>query len=216
MAELPEGVSWTQDADSVEIIVSVPSGTSRANLRVQTTADSVAVEQRASDCWRPVVTGMLRHDVERESCCWSLEKQRGGTLAVVIQLEKAQPGQWDALLRASVAGSILEELGRDQVIVDAGASTSESLVCGRCGALVKASRMEAHTTMWCEALTTDEDRVAGDSGDAGGRAEQQTAAAESDGKSPSSHLYWARTPTNPAGTLPPNKLLAGEVGGELV
>ena len=72
---------------------------------------------------------------------------------LVIQLEKEMEGKWDALLRANASGSILEELGRDQVIADAGADTDTSVTCGRCGALVKRSRMEAHTTMWCEALS---------------------------------------------------------------
>ena len=217
MAELPPGVTWTQDEDSVEVTVAVPETAVRGDLRVQTTADTLAVQMRSSaddgaTAWRPVVTGKLRHDVERESCCWALEKMRkGGGKAVVIQLEKVEARAWDALLRASVEGSILQELGRDQVIVDAGASTSESVTCGRCGALVKASRMEAHVTMWCDALAAE----GGSAGEAGG-ASAAKGDVEEGGRSASSHLYWSRTPTNPAGSAPPRRIspAGGHVGAE--
>jgi hypothetical protein len=216
--ELPPGVSWTQDDESIEVTVSVPSDATRADLRVQTTADNLSVHICSENKWRPIVTGTLRHSVERESCCWALEKQRkaAGGKALVIQLEKAAEGRWDALLRASTAGSILEELGRDQVIVDAGASTAESLVCGRCGALVKASRMEAHATMWCDALASDEPVPA-----ARGESDNE---ASSDVQEPqrgaAAHLYWARSPTIPAGapgSVQPCKLAeAAAEDGELV
>ena len=204
MAMLPDGVSWTQDDESVEVTVSVPGGILRENVRVKTTTDTVSVQRRESNCWIPLVTGMLKHNVERESCCWALEKLRDGKLAVVIQLEKAEANvEWDALLRASVSGSILEELGRDQVIVDAGASASESLVCGRCGALVKANRMDAHTEIWCEAISTDSDCR-----------DQSTSVETQPGKMPASHLYWARSPTDPAGSVPPKKLGVLESDGD--
>ena len=211
-AALPPGVSWEQDDDSVEVTVAVPDEAVRADLRVNTTAEKLTVLMRAADAvWRPVITGSLRHAVEQESCCWALEKLRkGGGKAVVIQLEKQTSQIWDALLRASTEGSILEELGRDQVIVDAGASTAESLVCGRCGALVKASRMEAHTTMWCDALVAD---GGGADADAGAGASACGEAAET-AKSPAAHLYWAREPTNPAGPGPNQKLAVEE--GEIV
>ena len=48
-----------------------------------------------------------------------------------------------------------------QVIVDADADTASS-VCGRCGALVKRSRMDAHATTWCEALLPGEALQAGE------------------------------------------------------
>ena len=184
---LPSNVSWTQDDDSVEVTVRVPDAAARADVRVKTQADSLTVALRdGAGAWSTTVTGLLRHDVERESCCWALEKRRGGDKALVIQLEKRDASRsWDALFRASGAGSILEELGRDQVIVDAGASTAESIVCGRCGALVKASRMEAHATLWCDALASDEAP-----------------------KGPADHLYWARTPTNPVGSVAPRRLEA--------
>ena len=197
--ELPDGVTWTQDEDSVEVSVVVSDDITRADLRVTTQAEMLALQLRSSDGnWRPVLTGHLRHEVERESCCWAIEKSRKGK-SVVIQLEKREATQWDALLRASVAGSILEELGRDQVIVDAGASTSESVTCGRCGALVKSSRMEAHSTMWCDALASDDAGV------------PVVAAApnEEDARTPASHLYWSREPTKAEGAVPPQKLDAG-------
>ena len=51
------------------------------------------------------------------------------------QLEKQQPGAWSDLFTASTKGSILEELGREQVIADANGDDS-SVMCWRCGALV--------------------------------------------------------------------------------
>ena len=192
--ELPEGVTWTQDEDSVEVSVAVPDDVTRADLRVRTEADMLAMQLRSSDGnWRPVLTGHLRHEVERESCCWAIEKSRTGR-SVVMQLEKKEARPWDALLRASVQGSILEELRRDQVIVDAGASTSESMVCGRCGALVKSSRMDAHSTMWCDALASFD---------------AAATPTEEDARTPSSHLYWSREPTKTEGAVPLQKLEAG-------
>lgn len=199
MSLLPEGVTWTQDDGSVEVTVAVENDAVRADLRVHTSADTLSVRLRTNTVWRPLLTGSLRNPVEAESCCWALEKTRKGNRVVVIQLEKESSGSWDALLRASVSGSILEEAGRDQVIVDAGASAAESLVCGRCGALVKSTRMEAHTTMWCEALVLD--KAAGEPHDG----EDESA------KAPASHLYWARSPTNPAGTMPPQRF-TGDIG----
>ena len=100
-----------------------------------------------------------------------------------------------------------EELGRDQVIVDAAAD--ESTVCGRCGALVKASRMEAHATMWCEAIVASEDD--GDASVAAKPALGAVALPEEPPKSAAAHLYWARTPTDPHGAqLPPKRLEADE------
>ena len=197
--ELPDGVTWTQDEDSVEVSVAVPDDITRDDLRVTTQAEMLALQLCSSrGNWRPILTGHLRHEVERESCCWAIEKSRKGK-SVVIQLEKREARPWDALLRASVAGSILEELGRDQVIVDAGASTSESVTCGRCGALVKSSRMEAHSTMWCDALASDDAAV------------PFVAATpnEEDARTPASHLYWSREPTKAEGAVPPQKLDPG-------
>ena len=195
---LPEGVSWTQDDESVEVSVVVADNAVRADLHVSTTAETLRVQARdgSGAAWRPLLMGSLSHSVEASSCCWSVEKRRGGGKAVVIQLEKADEGAWDGLLRADAAGSILEELGRDQVIADAGADT-ESSVCGRCGALVKRSRMEAHLTMWCEALQNDEDG-------------EGLACPEPESKSPASHLFWASTPTAPEGAVAPKKI-EGEV-----
>ena len=194
--ELPDGVTWTQDEDSVEVSVAVPDSVTRADLRVATQPEMLAMELRSSDGnWRPVLTGHLRHAVERESCCWAIEKNRKGK-SVVIQLEKREAKQWVGLLRASVAGSILEELGRDQVIVDAGASTSESIACGRCGALVKTSRMDAHSTLWCDALASDDAEVPG----------VATTPNEEDARTPASHLYWSREPTKAEGAVPPQRL----------
>jgi hypothetical protein len=192
---LPEGVSWTQDDESVEVTVAVDEGVVRSNLRVHTSADMLRVQQCVGEVWRPLLTGSLRQAVEAGSCCWALETLRKGGKAVVIQLEKQSSEPWDALLRASVAGSILQEVGRDQVIVDAGADVAESLVCGRCGALVKSSRMEAHMTIWCEALASGEAPIAS--------AEVITEEMGRDAaKSPAAHLYWARSPTNPTGPAP--------------
>ena len=182
----------------------VPQETARADVRVKTTADTLAVHTRdAGGMWRPMVSGQLCQNIDEASCCWALEKRRGGGQKIVIQGEKQRSAQpWDALLRASVAGSILEELGRDQVIVDAAAD--ESTVCGRCGALVKASRMEAHTTMWCEAIADDDD-------DAHAHAQAAPSSAlPEEPKSAASHLYWARSPTNPVGAVPPRRLEADE------
>lgn len=100
---------------------------------------------------------------------------------------------------ASRLAQILEEAGRDQVIVDAGADVAQSLVCGRCGALVKSSRMEVHMSMWCEALSSEGTKAAQ------GEAESQ--------KLPSAHLYWARSPTNPDGPATPHQLNSGGGGG---
>lgn len=201
--ELPEGVTYTEDDESIEVTVALADGVSRSDVRVVTTRSTLRVQQRVEgNSWRPVISGTLRHEVEQESCCWALEKRRAGSQAVVVQLEKVVPKRWDALLRADVAGSILEELGRDQVIVDAGADASESSVCGRCGALVKASRMEAHTTMWCEAIADGDDVTDAPKG----------AADEGTTKGPASHLYWARTPTNPSGAVPPQRLGLPEDG----
>ena len=155
--DLPPGVSWTQDEESLEVSVSVAHDVIRESLRVTTSSDSLSVSVRSAQTWRPLLSGTLRHAVEGASCCWALEKTKRGR-AVNIQLEKQEEQEWDVLLRADTAGSILEELGRDQVIVDAGA---ESSVCGRCGAMVKTSRMEAHATMWCDALSSDDARDAG-------------------------------------------------------
>lgn len=156
-APLPDGVTWTQDAESVEITVAVADGCVRDDLRVKTTKDTVAVHAKVCSTLQPILVGSLRHDVEHESCCWALETRRKGGKTLTIQLEKKEEGkEWDALLRASASGSILEELGRAQVVADAGASTSTSVACGRCGALVKSSRWEAHATLWCEALASDD------------------------------------------------------------
>ena len=149
-----------------------------------------------------MLTGQFCHDIDRASCCWALENRRGGGQIIAIQCEKQNAQSWENLLRASVAGSILEELGRDQVIVDAAAD--ESQVCGRCGALVKASRMEAHATMWCEAIA-DNDDVDDDA-----KAAPSALPDVEDSKSPASHLYWARSPTNPDGAVPPRRLEADE------
>jgi hypothetical protein len=221
-APLPDGVTWTQDEESVEVVVTVSESVVRADLHVKTTADSLSVHVKDGTTARPVLIGSLRHDVERESCCWALESRRKGGKVLTIQLEKKSEGSWDALLRASAEGSILEELGRDQVIVDAGASTSESVACGRCGALVKRSRWEAHTTMWCEALSSEEG-AEGASGSAGGalaelQLDEDVESRDGNAKSPAAHLYWAREPTNPAGSVPPRKLGNSDEGckGELV
>jgi hypothetical protein len=208
---LPDGVSWTQGSDGdIEVTVSLPEDATRAKLRVKCTADTLTVHRGSSGTWHPVVSGSLRHAVEYESCCWAIEKQRGGRV-VVIQLEKQDATKhWDALLRADVTGSILEELGRDQVIVDAGADVADSAVCGRCGALVKSSRMHAHMTMWCEALASEEQDGAG------GDADKVTVAEPEEAKGPASHLYWSRSPTNPAGPGPTHRVLVDGEGGQLV
>ncbi len=195
---LPDFVSWTQDEESVEISVSVSIEAVRADLHVATTAETIRVQSRnsAGEPWRPLLMGSLAHAVDASSCCWSLEKKRSSK-AVVIQLEKAVAANWDVLLKADASGSILEELGRDQVIADAGEDT-ESSVCGRCGALVKASRMEAHATMWCEALQADTDDGSGLS--------SGLACPEPPVKSPASHLFWSTAPTAPTGTAAPKRI----------
>ena len=224
MAELPSGVTWTQDEDSIEVSIDVPHGGVRADLRVTTKSETLTVQHNSADGWKSIITGQLRHAVEQSSCCWALEKKRKSEGSViVIQLEKQQPQEWDALLGASVKGSILEELGRDQVIVDAGASTAESVTCGRCGALVKSSRWEAHSTMWCDALANEEEDGGGGGGGGsggGGRAGFGQGVSEEDAKKPADHLYWARSPTDPAGSVPPTeasrKLAETEPDGHLV
>ena len=192
---LPEGVTWTQDNESVEVSIAVAEDAVRSDLHVVTTVDSLRVQHRAGGTvWRPLLLGSLWRGVDGSSCCWSVEKRRGGGKAVVIQLEKEKEGKWDTLLRANASGSILEELGRDQVIEDAGADTDASVTCGRCGALVKRSRMEAHTTMWCEALQD---------------ADEGVTCPEPASKSPAAHLFWSQSPTAPEGSLPPKKLPGG-------
>jgi len=193
-------VSWTQDSESVEVSVAMSEDAARVNLHVSTTSDTLRVQVRDGNgaTWRPLLMGSLWRSVEATSCCWSVEKRRGGGEAVVIQLEKAVEQSWASLLRADASGSILEELGRDQVIEDAGADEC-SAVCGRCGALVKRSRMEAHLTMWCEALQQQEK-------DEGGGGGISLACPEPEAKSPAAHLFWASTPTAPEGAVSPKKI----------
>ena len=77
-APLPDGVTWSQDDESVEVVIAVPESVVRGDLRVKTTADSLSVHVKDGTAVRPVLVGSLRHDVERESCCWALESRRKG------------------------------------------------------------------------------------------------------------------------------------------
>lgn len=145
---LPPGVSWEQTDEDLEVRVELGGGeVKRSDVAVRTTAVTLQVWQKFGADWRPLLVGTLRRAVEASSCCWSIE--RG---AIVVQLEKAEPGSaWDVLLKADPGGSILEECGRDQVIADADGDAS-SVTCGRCGELVARKRWEAHETLWCPAL----------------------------------------------------------------
>lgn len=172
-ALLPPGVSFEQTDEDLEVRVELggDSPAVRADLAVRTTANTLQVWRKHGAEWRPLLVGTLRHAVEASSCCWSLEKG-----AVVVQLEKAAEGAWDVLLKADAGGSILSELGRDQVIADADSDAS-SVTCGRCGQLVARSRWDAHETLWCPALGDDDEGAADEHEGGGGDSAAARAAA---------------------------------------
>ena len=158
MSELPQGVAWSQTDEDIEVSVALPEECSRSNVFVNTEAEALTVAVRDSKgTWTRLLQGALREQVDIQSCCWAIERPRrsAGRPIVVVQLEKKLVGQWKTLLKPATEGSILMELGRDQVIEDADGDNS-SVTCGRCGALVARARMAAHETMWCAALE-DED-----------------------------------------------------------
>ena len=158
MSELPQGVAWSQTDEDIEVSVSLPEECNRSSVFVKTEAEALTVAVRDSKgTWTRLLHGALREPVDIQSCCWAIERPRrnAGRPMLVVQLEKKSIGEWKALLKAATEGSILEELGRDQVIEDADGDNS-SVTCGRCGALVSRARMIAHETMWCAALE-DED-----------------------------------------------------------
>lgn len=52
--------------------------------------------------------------------------------------------------------SILKDRSEEEILRDAFEDGS-SVICVRCSSLIKQTRWEAHSTMWCPALASDED-----------------------------------------------------------
>ena len=54
-----------------------------------------------------LLQGMLRERVERDSCCWAIEKKpMGRETQLVVQLQKQQSVHWESLFQVSVAVAV--------------------------------------------------------------------------------------------------------------
>lgn len=90
---LPDGVSWEQTEEDLEVSIAVQPSDVRADLSVRTSAAELSVWRRSHldlTAWQPQLVGALRHAVEPSSVCWSVEAVKGGGRALVVQLEKAR------------------------------------------------------------------------------------------------------------------------------
>ena len=110
--------SYEQDESSTElsIRVAVPPGTSKADVTVNVLAGSLCV----SVSGHRVLDGTLYYDVDADSTSWALEGS-GDTRALIIELTKAEPVDWDdGLFRVATADDEpLPELRRDHALPSA-------------------------------------------------------------------------------------------------
>merc|ERR1740129_2603081 len=79
------GYSWRQDADEVEVSVSLPNDATKAQVKVKFQSRSLRVEHAGS----VVLEGQLAAVCSPEGCTWTLSKGR-----LVVSLEKANSKPW--------------------------------------------------------------------------------------------------------------------------
>eukprot|EP00413_Alexandrium_margalefii_P029396 CAMPEP_0204564620 /NCGR_PEP_ID=MMETSP0661-20131031/34993_1 /ASSEMBLY_ACC=CAM_ASM_000606 /TAXON_ID=109239 /ORGANISM="Alexandrium margalefi, Strain AMGDE01CS-322" /LENGTH=316 /DNA_ID=CAMNT_0051572283 /DNA_START=87 /DNA_END=1033 /DNA_ORIENTATION=+ len=82
------GYDWRQDADEVEVSVSVPNNATKTEVKVSFQSRSLRIEH----CGSVVVEGQLAAVCRPAGSTWTLSKGR-----VVISLEKADSRPWPAL-----------------------------------------------------------------------------------------------------------------------
>eukprot|EP00451_Oxyrrhis_marina_P009656 CAMPEP_0204321032 /NCGR_PEP_ID=MMETSP0469-20131031/7942_1 /ASSEMBLY_ACC=CAM_ASM_000384 /TAXON_ID=2969 /ORGANISM="Oxyrrhis marina" /LENGTH=294 /DNA_ID=CAMNT_0051302299 /DNA_START=61 /DNA_END=945 /DNA_ORIENTATION=+ len=80
---------WSQSEEEVEVLVPVPSGTTKKDVTVKFGMATVTV----AVCGRPIVDGSLGGKVVPDGCTWTLVDD-----ALQITLEKAQGAPWNAVM----------------------------------------------------------------------------------------------------------------------
>jgi len=83
-----DGYAWKQDTDELEVSVTIPSGATKAQLKVSIAARKLKVEHLGS----VLAEGQLAGTCCPEGSTWTMSKGR-----VVISLEKADPRPWPRL-----------------------------------------------------------------------------------------------------------------------
>mmetsp|Transcript_119554 Transcript_119554/g.385988 ORF Transcript_119554/g.385988 Transcript_119554/m.385988 type:complete len:308 (-) Transcript_119554:218-1141(-) len=84
------GYNWRQDAEEVEVSVSVPNSATKAEVKVRFQSRSLRIEH----CGSVVVEGQLAANCRPEGSTWTLSKGR-----VVVSLEKADSRPWPVLFQ---------------------------------------------------------------------------------------------------------------------
>lgn len=82
------GYDWRQDADEVEVSVSVPNNATKAEVKVSFQSRSLRIEH----CGSVVVEGQLAMNCRPSGSTWTLSKGR-----IVVSLEKADSRPWPDL-----------------------------------------------------------------------------------------------------------------------
>lgn len=88
------GYNWRQDADEIEVSISVPNNATKAEVKVRFQTRSIRIEH----CGSVVLEGQLACPCRPEESTWTLSKGR-----IVVSLEKADSRPWPDLF--SVAKS---------------------------------------------------------------------------------------------------------------
>mmetsp|Transcript_70904 Transcript_70904/g.154037 ORF Transcript_70904/g.154037 Transcript_70904/m.154037 type:complete len:318 (+) Transcript_70904:117-1070(+) len=88
---ISDGYSWKQDADDVEVSVSVPNNAVKKDIKVLIQARSLKI----GHCDSVLVEGTLAHPCRPEGSTWTLSRGH-----VVVSLEKAEAKPWQQLLAA--------------------------------------------------------------------------------------------------------------------
>ena len=88
--------SYEQDAETtaVSVRVAVPPATTRADVAVTLLADRLSVSVKGHSRQPHVLDDTLYYDVDPDSMSWALEGS-GNSRALLIELEKAEPVDWD-------------------------------------------------------------------------------------------------------------------------
>lgn len=88
------GYNWRQDAEEVEVSVSVPNNATKTEVKVRFQSRNLRIEH----CGTVVVEGQLAAVCRPEGCTWTLSKGR-----VVVSLEKADSRPWPDLFAGAKA-----------------------------------------------------------------------------------------------------------------